>query len=145
MSFMSKSWQLYPEEEVELRTSASLLHRDMAGILTQGVRVIWQDKPHVLLERSKNVPPSLWLVSSVHHSVFSLTAMHCVGGAEMECPVKQTKEKERERGRNRSQTHDLFGRAMCLELAGDAIESDTPGWSCQTATSCPLYSHIAGV
>lgn len=58
---------------------------------------------------------------------------------------ERRKEKERERERNRSQAHDLFGRAMCLELAGDAIESDTPGWSCQTATSCPLYSHIAGV
>lgn len=51
----------------------------------------------------------------------------------------------RERRRKRSQTRDLFGCATCLELAGDAIESDTPGWSCQTATSCPLYSHIAGV
>lgn len=49
------------------------------------------------------------------------------------------------RQRKRSQTRDLFGCATCLELAGDAIESDTPGWSCQTATSCPLYSHIAGV
>lgn len=76
----------------------------------------------------------------------------------MECPVKQTKEekeenrqteeerkRQRETEKKRSQTRDLFGRAMCLELAGDAIESDTPGWSCQTATSCPLYSHITGV
>lgn len=97
------------------------------------------------------MPPLLWLVSSVHHSVFSLTVMHCVGGIETECPVKQMKEgrkgkraREKERKR-KSQTRDLFGSAMCLELAGDAIESDTPGWSCQTATSCPLYSHIAGV
>lgn len=149
VSFSSKSCQLCPEEEGKLRTSASRLPRDMAGILTEGVRVIWQDKPHVLLEYSKNVQPSLWLVSSVHHSVFSLTVMHCVGGIETECLVKLTKEgsegkqgKEREK---RSQTRDLFGRTTCLELAGDAIESDTPGWSCQTATSCPLYSHIAGV
>lgn len=30
-------------------------------------------------------------------------------------------------------------------MAGDAIRCDTPGWSRQTATSCPLYSHIEGV
>lgn len=117
VSFTSISWQLNPEEEVKLRTSASLLHRDVAGILTQGVRVIWQDKPHVLSERSKNVPPSLWLVSSVHHSVFSLTATHCVGGIEMECPVKQSKEgREGKRRREKSESdpwplrpHDVSG------------------------------------
>ncbi len=129
MSFKSKSWQLFPEKESKLRTSASLLHADMAEILTQGVRVIWQDKPHVLSERSKNVPPSLWLVSSVHHSAFSLTFMHCVGGIWNGTSCKTDKRgerrKEREREKKRSQTRDLSGRAMCLELAGDAIESDT--------------------
>lgn len=103
MSFKSQSWQLRPEEEDKLRTSASLLHGDMAGILTQGVRLIWQDKPRVLSERSKNVPPSLWLVSSVHH-VFSLTVMHCVGG--IECPVKSGKRRPRRKERDKERERE---------------------------------------
>lgn len=73
-------------------------------------------------------------------------ALH-IGGIEMESPAKTMMKVGRKgkRGRKRSRTRDLFGCAMCLKLAGDAIESDTPGWSCQTATSCRLYSHIAGV
>lgn len=149
VSFTSKSWQLCPEEEGKLRTSASLLHGDVAGILTEGVRVIWQDKPRVLLEYSKKC--AAVALARVFRTSFCLL-LNCYAWRRwhwngMSCKTNERGEirTEREREKKRSQTRDLFGRATCLELAGDAIESDTPGWSCQTATSCPLYSHIAGV
>lgn len=93
--------------------------------LTQCVRIIWQDMPHVLSERSKNVPPSLRLVFSVHHSAFSLTVERFKGGFEMLRPVKQMKEweKRKERGteRKRSQTRDLFGHECVWSWQGTQL------------------------
>ena len=122
----------------------------MAGILTRDVRVIWQDKPHVLSDRSKNVPPSLRLVSSVHHSVFSLTVTHCVGGIETECPVKRMKdwregkrEREREREREKEESDPWPLRPRDVSGAGRGRNWEWHSWlelpNCHFLSS--LFTH----
>lgn len=123
-----------------------MLQQDMAGILTEGVRVIWQDRPHVLLEYSENVPPSLRLVSSVHHSVFPVTLMRRVGGIETECPAKTGRGVEGRKGsgwqQKRSQARDLF-RPRDMSGAGRGRNWEWHSWlelpNCHFLSS--LFTH----
>lgn len=113
---------------------------DMADILTQCVRLIQQDILMFYQSFQK------WAVGlPLRLPYVSLSPPECVVSCRWRCQPLEETERLKEAASERSQHRDLLGHATCLELAGNAIESDTPGWSCQTATSCPLYSHVAGV